>query len=527
MIEPNSIKVGPELLSHPSVKMLCLKHPPQHAASLARNDRRNGRSVIVMLCLFCTGLICLAPASAEDFGISRRNSAYSAAAVSAWQVSPSSTFQAPVLQSAENTPPSAVSASAAPKTGSQVLPSLGVSETAPTSSLPLANVVRLIAFDASGQSFGSGAYIGNYGEYGLILSNWHVVCESDGLVHIHFANGFSTYGAILAADKKWDLALIAISKPPQSVPLLPVARSLPRPGDPLWIAGYGAGTYRLAGGRCVRYLAPEIPQDGSSPLFEIIELSVSARQGDSGGPILNANNELAGVLFGSDMVRNTAGSGCERVNRFLSQAHSMLGSLPPKPENYFLSVEKDGPKRNLTESRTAVSTVSTAPKTEYSTRRSADFSGSSSQFGVRSGSRRYIQPTPNPPQQVQPRPVQPFQTAPQNSESPPPGAAPLPGMGTASSPVQNAVWNKTLASGGIRQTGHHVFADDRLFSGEKLVPLSHTKPDRSTSSRKWESVTVSERNDTVPRSVIFAATFFVAFLVGLAIPLLKNDSTPR
>ncbi len=140
-------------------------------------------------------------------------------------------------------------------------------------------VVRLIAFDSNGQSLGSGSYIGNAGHYGLILSNWHVICDSDGLVHVHFANGFSSYGYVVRADKKWDLALIAISSPPLSVAPMPIAKTIPKPGDPLWIAGYGSGTYRMVGGYCVRYLAPDIPADGTTPQYEIIELSATARQG--------------------------------------------------------------------------------------------------------------------------------------------------------------------------------------------------------------------------------------------------------
>ncbi len=253
------------------------------------------------------------------------------------------------------------------------------------------NVVRLVAFDSSGQSFGSGSYIGNSGRYGLILSNWHVICDSEGLVHVHFANGFSSYGYIVRADKKWDLALIAISCPPQSVPPMPIAKTVPRPGDPLWIAGYGSGTYRMAGGQCVRYLAPDIPKDGSTPEYEIIELSATARQGDSGGPILNNRGELAGVLFGSDMIRNTAGSFCRRVELFLREAVPLMESLPDQPETHFASVEKGGPRVPL--SQTATADQRQGLSGNRPERPMGDIAGSSS-FGIRSGSRRYFSNAP-------------------------------------------------------------------------------------------------------------------------------------
>ncbi|MDR0521289.1 MAG: serine protease [Planctomycetaceae bacterium] len=221
--------------------------------------------------------------------------------------------------------------------------------TAPPPILPY--VVRIIAFDANGQSFGTGAYVGISGEYGIVLTNWHVVCETKGLTHIHFPSGFSSFGAVVRSDPKWDLALIAVSKPPQTIPVLPVSQTPSKPGEPLWIAGYGSGSYRIAEGRCVRYLTPENPKDGSTPLYEIVEVSVSARKGDSGGPILNQRGELAGVLFGSDMVSNTAGSFCERVNRFLMETSAYVERLPARPETHFAGIEKGGPFHSLRESR--------------------------------------------------------------------------------------------------------------------------------------------------------------------------------
>ena len=286
--------------------------------------------------------VCLLDVCAEEFGISRR---------------PSTHIQQPGQQ--------------------QVLP----------------YVVRIIAFDSSGQSFGTGSYIGTYGEYGVVLSNHHVVCETgkDRLVHVHFPSGFSSFGAVIKTDLVWDLALIAISKPPTAIPTLSIARTPSKPGDPLWIAGFGSGAYRIAEGRCVRYLAPpENPKYGTVPLYEIMEVSVFARKGDSGGPILNQRGELAGVLFGSDMVQNTAGSYSERVNRFLMETQGTMASLPSSPETYFAAIEKEGPVFTLQESRNAV------PHNTAMPHRSGISNSSASAFGANSSSRQYVPPTPIP-----------------------------------------------------------------------------------------------------------------------------------
>ena len=51
--------------------------------------------------------------------------------------------------------------------------------------------------------------------------------------------------------------------------------------------------------------------------YEMVELSVAARQGDSGGPILNSQGELAGVLWGAGWG-TTSGSYSGRVAAFVA-----------------------------------------------------------------------------------------------------------------------------------------------------------------------------------------------------------------
>lgn len=417
--------------------------------------------ILTILTVF---LILSGSLDAQQFGVSRRGYAVSS---SPSHSAPSGQAALPVLsgQPAPATPSPKVAGNAA-ATGA-----VYQSGSEREGVTPLPNVVRLVAFDQGGQSFGSGSYIGNNDEYGLILSNWHVVCEADGLVHVHFPCGFSTFGAVVQSDKKWDLAMIAVSKPPQSVPALPVSRKVPRPGEPLWIAGHGSGSYRLAGGRCVRYLAPEIPQNGTAPLYEIIELSVSARQGDSGGPILNHDGELAGVLFGSDMVRNTAGSYCERVLRFLNQAKPELEKLPQRPEVFFASVEPQGPRHQLLDSLHA-----TAPPESVMSvpaQRKVNLDGASS-FGVRSPSRRHgvaaipssvsstgaPQTTPNSgsrPEVPAPFSNTPAPSSPAPTTFHPPTGIPGPRLAlNEGSPIRTVAWTNSNASNDPGRRAHDV-----------------------------------------------------------------------
>jgi hypothetical protein len=60
--------------------------------------------------------------------------------------------------------------------------------------------------------------------------------------------------------------------------------------------------------------------------MEMVELNVEARQGDSGGPILNGRGEIAGVLFGAGQG-TTLGSFAPRVSTFLASLAPDIGQV--------------------------------------------------------------------------------------------------------------------------------------------------------------------------------------------------------
>ncbi len=203
-------------------------------------------------------------------------------------------------------------------------------------------VVRVVSPERNGMSLGSGTLVAVHADHGLVLTNWHVISDAAGQVQVVFPDGFRTPATVLKADREWDLAALAIWRPNASP--VPIANQAPRPGDPLTIAGYGSGRYRAAGGWCTQYVSP-----GRGQPFEMVELSVAARQGDSGGPIFNKQGELAGVLFGSGFG-STAGSYCGRVQKFLAPLWDdfqrlqpnpyMIAQRPPKPDETTSAAEQ-------------------------------------------------------------------------------------------------------------------------------------------------------------------------------------------
>ncbi len=173
-------------------------------------------------------------------------------------------------------------------------------------------VVRVSVVEPDGMSHGSGTLVDLRERFALVVTNWHVVRDATGPIHVTFPDGFRSAARVLRIDRDWDLAALLIWRP-QATPV-PIASRAPQPGDPLTIAGYGPGNYRAVIGRCTQYVAPSERHP-----FEMVEVSVAARQGDSGGPIFNMSGELAGVLFGSG-GGTTSGSYAGRVHQFLASA---------------------------------------------------------------------------------------------------------------------------------------------------------------------------------------------------------------
>ncbi len=189
-------------------------------------------------------------------------------------------------------------------------PGAGFRPVATTSSPPLPAVARIVVPEKDGVSYGSGTLIDARGQFGLIVSNWHVVRDAAGQITVEFPDGFKSPAEVVKTDKDWDLAALSIYRP--KVAAIPITAVAPQPGETLTIGGYGSGQWRMTSGRCTQYLAP-----GVDFPHEMVELSAEARQGDSGGPILNQRGELAGVLFGSG-PGYTSGSFGGRVLQFLT-----------------------------------------------------------------------------------------------------------------------------------------------------------------------------------------------------------------
>ena len=217
---------------------------------------------------------------------------------------------------------------------------LGRSDGTMVSRTPHPAIVRIISLENSGTSYGSGTLIARQGKLGIVISNWHVVRDADGDILVSFPGGFRSTAKVIRSDRTWDLAAL-LTWVPEDVTPVTLANELPRPGQPLAIAGYGTGSFRAVAGTCQQYVSPGINMPS-----DMIQLSAVARQGDSGGPILTRNGELAGVLFGAGW-RTTSGSHVGRVRWFLEPVLTQLKEQPAQLAKQGQLAEQHGNQQEL------------------------------------------------------------------------------------------------------------------------------------------------------------------------------------
>ena len=180
--------------------------------------------------------------------------------------------------------------------------------------------------------YGTGEYVAQYGPWGIVLTNWHVVVESVKSIEVCFPS--EKYpGRVILRDEKWDLAALIIPKP-ENIRPIPISINVPYFHDRLWAGGYGPteglDDFELHEGRLRNYVSLDLPRQGANvgdeavleddgTLYETEMIDVGVRSGDSGGPIFNEYGELAGCLWGSDK-KSSMGTNGPRMLLFVMEA---------------------------------------------------------------------------------------------------------------------------------------------------------------------------------------------------------------
>lgn len=270
--------------------------------------------------------------------------------------------------------------------------------------------------------YGTGTLVSEYREWGVVVTNWHVVSEAEESIDVIFPTGVYPARVILR-DEIWDLAALVIPLPKDVAPT-PIAVDYPALGETYWVGGYGhtngLSDFQMRSGKLTNFVSLVKPDDeiveelfgdeeevqvdpndpyrlqearkkalsdedarrlaNSNPkqLYETLSIRQGVRQGDSGGPILNRYGELAGILWGSD-GKCTMGTSCVRLRDFTTQAMWKAAAIyannlltceetggspfattpwPEAPTECAVAEDSDVPARTALESRSVFPTSS-------------------------------------------------------------------------------------------------------------------------------------------------------------------------
>ncbi len=184
--------------------------------------------------------------------------------------------------------------------------------------------------------YGSGVLIARDDRWGWVLTCDHLFREGAGQVRVVLpsSSGQVFEGRVFARDSLADLALVGIAAP-QTQPIA-LADTHPSPGQTVAWAGYGrTGRLHAAMGQVLGYVSTNV-----SGNRETLQITGAAQDGDSGGPIVDAQGRLVAIVWGTDGYR-TVGTYCGRIRAFLRNFFApreeqvpVLGpAVPPVPSN--------------------------------------------------------------------------------------------------------------------------------------------------------------------------------------------------
>lgn len=163
---------------------------------------------------------------------------------------------------------------------------------------------------------GTGSYIGN----GYVLTCAHLFGPRYTKITTGFPNDGLIQAKLVKIDRLNDMALLKINRKVFAQPIEIYSGDV-EPGIEGVSAGYGGTIKRAWRKRTVtQYLAP-----GDSKSFTWLDSTGSARDGDSGGPLLSKDGKLLGLICAGDS-RSSGGPRAGPIRRFLG---SILGRRRP------------------------------------------------------------------------------------------------------------------------------------------------------------------------------------------------------
>jgi len=189
---------------------------------------------------------------------------------------------------------------------------------------------------------GSGVWCHAPGYEAVVLSAAHVVRGHDGspIVCYFPATGESLTGQVYREDRDLDLVSIQLRGRPRLKPIW-IADTAPSLGDHITLAGMGGSPrkgFLAYAARATQWLA----STGRATVANLLSVAVPSSQGDSGGPALNTQGQVVGIISASDhrmtvVVTGPRGGGLQ----------ALRDMLPPEPQDApeTVPIPKDEPEQ--------------------------------------------------------------------------------------------------------------------------------------------------------------------------------------
>ncbi len=150
-------------------------------------------------------------------------------------------------------------------------------------------------FDAVNKpdTIGTGVVIDDQGS---ILTNLHVA-GSEAKLRVTFMDGTETNGFIVGAQPQNDLAVVRTSMIPDDLqPATMAPSAILNPGDEVVAIGFPFGIGPSASDGIVSGLHRAFVDEHKVQLTDLIQFDAAANPGNSGGPLIDADGEVVGIV---------------------------------------------------------------------------------------------------------------------------------------------------------------------------------------------------------------------------------------